>query len=253
MAGAAGALHEMFVMVMLASVALHVAGALKHVFVDRDGTLARMWFGPAEAGNGQPHGHSLAAPLLALGVFAAVLVGGAASGELSPRDRRPDAAPALAEVTSDWTVTEGTLGITTTQFGSEVNGQFADWTAAIAFDPDTGTGTTEVTIAIGTLTLGSVTAQALGADYLDAEGHPTALFTAEISEESGGYVAAGELTIKGITLPLDLPFTLEIDGDTATMSGRAQLDRRDYEVGLDQDEANLGFPVFVVIDLVATR
>lgn len=38
----AGTTHEVLAYAMIALVALHVAGALKHHFVDRDGTLARM-------------------------------------------------------------------------------------------------------------------------------------------------------------------------------------------------------------------
>ncbi len=34
--------HEVFVYTMVGLVGLHVAGALKHYFIDRDGTLARM-------------------------------------------------------------------------------------------------------------------------------------------------------------------------------------------------------------------
>jgi cytochrome b561 len=36
-------LHEALAIALLALVGLHVAGALKHHFVDRDGLLARMW------------------------------------------------------------------------------------------------------------------------------------------------------------------------------------------------------------------
>ena len=38
--------HEALVWVMVVLVVLHVAGALKHLLVDRDRTFRRMWFGP---------------------------------------------------------------------------------------------------------------------------------------------------------------------------------------------------------------
>ena len=57
------------------------------------------------------------------------------------------------------------MSISVVQFGSDVTGSFADWTAAIAFN-ETATdgkhGEVEATIAITSLTLGSVTDQALG-------------------------------------------------------------------------------------------
>jgi cytochrome b561 len=33
--------------ILLVLVAVHVAGALKHLLIDRDGTFKRMWFKPA--------------------------------------------------------------------------------------------------------------------------------------------------------------------------------------------------------------
>jgi len=37
--------HELLGYAMLALLAAHVAGAIKHQFLDRDGLMARMWFG----------------------------------------------------------------------------------------------------------------------------------------------------------------------------------------------------------------
>lgn len=43
------AVHEALANVMLALIGLHVAGALKHQFADRDGAMKRMWFGKGQA------------------------------------------------------------------------------------------------------------------------------------------------------------------------------------------------------------
>jgi polyisoprenoid-binding protein YceI len=72
--------------------------------------------------------------------------------------------------------------------GSDVSGRFGDWTAAIAFDPDSGAGEVTVTIAIPSLTLGSVTDQAMQPAFFNAEAHPTATFTAEIRPEGDAYM-----------------------------------------------------------------
>src|SRR5690606_944913 len=49
-----GVAHGLFVWVLLASLTLHIAGAVKHVLIDRDVTLARMVKGtPSMAG--EPH------------------------------------------------------------------------------------------------------------------------------------------------------------------------------------------------------
>jgi len=55
-------------------------------------------------------------------------------------------------------------------------------------------------------------------------------------------------------VPVTLPFTLQIDGDTATMEGSITLDRRDFAIGDSMnDETNLAFAVDVAVRLTATR
>ncbi|TNF64987.1 MAG: YceI family protein, partial [Rhodobacteraceae bacterium] len=164
----------------------------------------------------------------------------------------------LAAVASDWRVAEGTLGIAVTQLGSRVEGGFADWTAAIAFEPrDTPgpAGNVEVTIAIGSLSLGSVTSQALGADFFDAAAFPTATFTATILTTETGHVAEGVLTIRDQSLPVSLPFDLTIDGDTARMSGSTSVNRMDFGIGATAQptEQNVGFAVEISVALTAER
>jgi len=62
------------------------------------------------------------------------------------------------------------------------------------------------------------------------------------------------LTIKDQTMPVDLPFTLTLEGDTARMTGSTTLDRRNFVIGETvTDESTLAFNVTVKIDLTATR
>ena len=153
-------------------------------------------------------------------------------------------------------MTDGAIAITITQLGNPVAGQFDDWTAAISFDPEaTGVmGHVTATIAIGSLHLGSVSGQAMGEDFFAAETFPTATFDADITADGTTYVANGTLTVKGITVPVTLPFVLQLNGDTATMAGSLLLDRRDFQVGQSMaDATNLGFDVAVTINLSATR
>ena len=247
-----GAIHEVATKVLLGSFLLHVAGALKHHVIDRDATLRRML--PGRVAISVPAGHDSRAPVAAASVlWAAAIALGAVLGLGQGGDEAP-AAPALEAAVSDWTVDSGTLGISVLQFGSTVTGQFADWTAAIAFDPEaSGTlGHVTVQVAIASLTIGTVSDQARGADYLDAAGHPVAVFDADILRAGDGYAATGTLSLKGTTLPLTLPFTLELDGATAHAAGEVRLDRRAFGIGLD-DEGALGSGVTVSFDLTASR
>ena len=165
-AEAATTVHFLASRVLIVTILLHVAGALKHHLIDRDDTLRRMLprgrvdQSPSVA---QP-GHAL--PLvLASAVWLSILGAGAAPALMAPGGAT---APAASQSTAgNWQVEDGTLSLSITQMGNTVNGSFAAWTAEIAFADDPAqqvNGEVQVEIVISSLTLGSVTAQAMGAD-----------------------------------------------------------------------------------------
>ena len=250
----ASAIHEISATVLYIAIGLHVLGALKHALIDRDATLTRITRGAVAPANPVAH-RSLAAPGLAVLIWAGVI----GAGILLPPETEaaPASAPtetAAAPATGNWAVQSGTLSIAVQQMGSEVAGQFADWQADITYDEATRTGEVTVRIGVPTLTLGSVTDQALGADFFDAATHPVATYTAKIRPEGTGQIAEGTLDLRGATVPVTLPFTLTIDGDTATMTGTTTLDRRDFGMGATYtDESSVGFGVRVDVALTATR
>lgn len=251
--GIFGGLHWMFGKLMVASILLHIAGGLKHQFIDKDATLRRMWFTrrkmPIVGAHISKSGPRIVAAL------AFVAAAGAAYGlGFFERHEANVQAKALEDIASDWVVLDGDITIVITQFGSEVTGTFADWTSEISFDPAPADlmGSVTTTVAIGSLTLGSVSANAMGADYFDLETHPTAIFTADIKPDGDSFVADGTLMIKGISVAVKMPFDLILEGETATMTGAILLNRQDFKVGESQtDEGTLGFTVAVAIDLTA--
>ncbi len=250
-------LHIIFERVLVVAFFLHLAGALKHHVIDRDDTLRRMLPGITDPGALPEHRKSPVPIIAATGAFIAALGIGAGMGLFAHEDGLP-ATPQLAAVETGWEVQDGTLGITVRQLGSDVTGQFADWTAAINFSEDADAegkhGDVEVTVATGSLTIGSVTAQALGADFLDATGFATATYTADIFADGDTYIARGTLKIKDREAPVFLPFTLQIEGDTATMQGQTAVQRLDFGVGTTQpDESSLGFEVAIDVALTANR
>jgi cytochrome b561/polyisoprenoid-binding protein YceI len=258
LAAATAGLHWVLGKVLVVSLLLHIAGAVKHKIVDKDATLRRMITGAPDLAPLPPARHSFL-PLgaaMALWVIALSAAGafglyaGKASGTVPP-------AAQLEEVTSDWTVQSGTITLAVTQFGSTVQGSFADWTADITFQPDMisgPSGAVEVKIAIPSLTLGSVTDQAMGPDYFDATQFGTATFRADLITGVDGFMAEGTLTIKDRTVPLSLPFRLSTLGEEAKMSAEITLDRRSFGIGDNMaDESALGFEVGVTLALTATR
>ncbi|MEM1234439.1 MAG: cytochrome b/b6 domain-containing protein [Pseudomonadota bacterium] len=245
--------HKFFERVMVASLLLHIAGALKHHFVDKDATLRRMWFGQGfTLPKLTPTAHTATPAISALVIFAAV--GTAAA--LQPVGRGALDTPALEDVASDWRVLDGQIEISVEQFGAVVTGTFADWTAAIDFDPNAEgdtKGSADVTIAIGSLTLGSVTNDALSADFFNVDAFPTATVTGDIVAVDDAYELRGSITIKGSEVPLTLPFDLTLEGDVADASGAVELQRLDFNVGESMPTgSDVGLAVGVSINLTAT-
>ncbi|SFB83887.1 cytochrome b/b6 domain-containing protein [Tropicimonas isoalkanivorans] len=250
-------LHLVFVLLLVATLGLHVAGALKHHLFDRDATLRRMLFGTRAPG--QPDAEAPRVTAVAAVAVALVAIGLGAAAGLYEGETDAQETQALAAVESGWEVQEGTLAITVSQMGADVTGAFADWTASIDFTEEAVAGkhgTAEVTIAIGSLTLGSVTDKAMGPEYFDAGSFPTATFRADLlpADGEGQYLADGVLSLRGADVPVQMPFTLDISGDTAEMTATVTLDRRDFHIGDTQTDAKtLGFDVVVDIALTAQR
>lgn len=251
-----GGLHWVFGKVMVVSLLLHIAGALKHHFIDKDATLRRMINGAPELHHLPATAHGRSSLVAALAIWAAVLTGAGIFGLYTPKAGTVEAA-ALSDVASDWIVQDGTIAIGVTQFGSVVEGQFADWTADITFDPEVQNGISgqvEVIIAIGSLTLGSVTDQAMGPDFFDAAQYETAIFNADIITGIDGFIAEGTLTIKDVSTPVSMPFNLSRAEDDANVQAQLTLDRMAFGIGASMpDESSLAFAVNVTIDLTATR
>ena len=275
LAEAAGAVHWLFTKVLAASVLLHVAGALKHHYLDRDDTLRRMLPGtriaePPGAHAGMPTGgqmrgarfaHAGATVAFAVAILALAtapaLLGRDAPAQIGQAGAERPASATAGTAGPSWRVEQGRLGFDVTQMGSTVSGSFADWSARITYDPQApaeNRGAVEVRIGIDSLSLGSVTRQAKGSDFLDVENHPTSRFVATIRETDEGYIAEGVLALAGAEVPLRLPFTLLRDGDRAAAEGVVRVDRRDFGIGESHpDESAVGFGVDILFALEAVR
>lgn len=249
-------LHHLGICVLVGSLVLHISGALKHHVVDGDATLRRILPGRVEAQTPAAQPGETLPVLTAVLAWIAVLIMGGALSIISPDAAEQNAA--LETVDSQWQVTDGALEIAVLQLGSVVNGGFTDWTAAIDYaetpDDEGHHGAVRVTINIASLTLGSVTDQAKGADYFDLETFPTATFEANILSTETGKIAKGALTIKDQSVPVEMPFELTIEGEQANASGSLSVDRRDFLIGVGTlDEGSLGFGVDIAFQLNAIR
>ena len=257
LSGVFAGLHIVTKWVLIGAIGFHVAGALKHHIIDRDATLRRMLPGRPDLPPLLATDRAKSPLVAALAIWAAAIGIGAATGSYEGHAAIIPEAAALEEVETDWVVQDGALSIAVTQLGSTVNGRFADWTAAITFEPrDTlgPAGSVEVTVSIGSLTLGSVTGQALGAEFFAAETFPTATLSGEILRTETGYIVQGPLTIRDQSVPVTMPFSVEIADGVATASGGLGVNRLDFGVGVAYpDESSVGFGVEITFELTATR
>lgn len=233
--------HDLLAKLTLALLALHVAGALKHEFSAEQGVLKRMIpgvFGKADKPQAPGRG-ALTAFGTALGAF--IIIAGAAPllGALAGTG---GAVAANSDVAPNWAVNAdaSSISFSGTHDGNAYSGSFGNWDAAIRFDPDApGDAVVNVTVSMAS----AEASQKLYSDSLPApewfntSAFPTA--TVEIVDiaaaSDGSYTSTARLTLKEQTVAAPFPFTLAIDGDTASMRGEAVFQRKPLDLGQSSD------------------
>lgn len=165
--------------------------------------------------------------------------------------------PAFAD---SWTVAKdkSSLSFEVVQGEGTVSGSFSSWDAAIDFDPASPEqARIKATIETGSASTGSAQFDGMlpGSDFFDAAGFPEAVFQSDKVTALGGdaYRAEGTLTIRDISQPVTLDFTLTITGDTAVADGTATVSRTAHKVGASIATSTLADAVKVKLDLTATR
>jgi polyisoprenoid-binding protein YceI len=148
----------------------------------------------------------------------------------SPAAEPTDAAPRPWQVLAG-----GTLGFTATMNGSDIAGQFEDWSADIDFDPDAlAQSRLVVRVSLGSARTGDAQRDQMlsGPDFFGSAG-PAAFFRSTRIRKQGAerFSAAGTLTMNGKSRPVTLAFNLRIAGDKATVTGSTRLDRTAFGIG----------------------
>lgn len=248
--------HMVLAYTMGALMLAHVAAALKHQFISRDGLLMRMI-----PGSGLPVA-SAARPVVGIVAFtlgATLIAGGIVAGRANAPETTIEAA---TQSLGDWQVdaANSTLGFVVEFSGKPVDGGFAQWTADITFEPDQlEQSRAEIVVQTASVTINdsNLNGQAAGSDGFASDDHPDAVFVSEdfAQNPDGGYLANGTLTIRGISVPLTLNFTFEETDGVAQVAGSGDVDRLAFGIGQSNasNEGWLKFPVEIVFDLTASR
>jgi cytochrome b561/polyisoprenoid-binding protein YceI len=229
--------HGVLANVLLVLIGGHIAAVLRHAIILKDGAFSRMLprFGGASS--------SLRVSLL-------LLCAAALSFAASTRARA-----------SEWSVDPQKSSITFEANGSGyiAKGSFSQFKAEIEFDPDLPAETSvKVLLNMASAATGTsdVDAALNDAEYFNPKQFPTAQFAARGAEPAGDgkYVLNGHLTLKGITKPISLPFSIDITSGSATVTAEAKINRLDFGVG-PESVAGLAIDkdVKLTINLTAVR
>ena len=169
--------------------------------------------------------------------------------------------PVSAGAATSWEIVhdESRLGFEATQQGGEFEGQFEDFSAEMRFSPDDlATSGFDVRIRMASVDTGSSQRDSSLPDaaWFNIEAFPEASYvTREIRATADGYEAVGDLTIRGNTHEVILPFTWQSDGERAEMDARVTIDRTRFGIGQGdwRDPQVAGHAVSVVVDLTLQR
>ena len=284
--------HTKLVLVLYGLFALHLAGALKHQWLDHDSDIGRMapgvrpgriadprlimialgalgavsvalWWQPAVTLPARP----IAAARPATPPLASVTPPQATTPATleAPAPALPTpipaaaaaAAPAGATVPVSWAIQPGsTLHWETTWSGQPIDGGFTHFDGTILFAPN-ALDASHVALIIDLSSVFSGDAQRdetlRSADWFATGASKTATFTANKFRKSAGhFVADGQLRLKGVTLPVPVTFTLTITGNVATMHGTAAVDRTAFKIGEGDFAATTDIPAAVALDIAVT-
>lgn len=269
--------HGSLAWVIIGLLVLHVAGALRHQIVDRDGLIARMapglfgrTAGPPDNGHGLVWAIGAAALVLAIAIvpnLAATAPAAVNAG--SETGEGPVFPPDVASPAPYWAVdpAQSSIKFRFTYVDRPYEGSFQKWDATIQFDPDKPEDA-RIRVVVPTASILTPEADFNDAlpqgDWFDVARYPEAVFEVRqgvFKDSETEYEATGLLRVKDAApYPVRLPFTLNIEGDTARMHGETTLQRLALDIGGDMatsedagEDQWAGDDVVVVIDVVATR
>jgi polyisoprenoid-binding protein YceI len=136
----------------------------------------------------------------------------------------------------NWAVTSSKIGFTTTMMGADVIGTFSGLTAIVKFDPKSLAGAS----ISGSVPSSTV---ATGIDLRDKHLREKEEFfnstkfpkieikSLNVVAKGTGYEGGFNLTMRGVTRFVKIPFTFVQSGQTATLAGKVVINRKDWALG----------------------
>jgi polyisoprenoid-binding protein YceI len=154
--------------------------------------------------------------------------------------------PTLAQTT--WKPNKASVSFTIRNAGFNVDGSFGGFAGTLLFDPATPEKS-KLSASVETVSINTGNGTRDGhlrkPEYFDVAAHPRITLTSVSIEKKGAneYSGVFDLTLKGITRRVTIPFTFTQTGKTGQFTGNFTINRLDYKVGksnfLMSDEVKL--------------
>lgn len=168
----------------------------------------------------------------------------------------------LPAMSAQWVANQdsGKLTFTWYEASSNFEGQFTVFNSEMSFDEnDLNSFSLHTRVETGSARTGEKESESMlpEKDLFFSKMFPDSNFVAKqiVATGSGEYTLQGELTLRDITMGLDIPVKIKTQGDKLSMSGGTTIIRIDFGVGegMFADEAYVKFPVDVNFDLTYTK
>lgn len=246
--------HHLIANGLLVALILHVAGVVKHHFIDRDQTLVRMWAGQSsellpsavkldEADRSSRHGKWVGIVLAGLAITIGMWTAGAhevqkafdlqKSGSNNPAQDASNTSQATFRSSIDNSV----LSIFATQGSSPFEAKFSRFEVVVTEAENQLPITIDVVIDSGSFESGASDRDKVvaGRDWLDFSTYPTTNWqTDSIERQDDGFSAEGKLTVRKVSAPVSIQFDYQVSAanpDNRTLAGSASFDRFALELG----------------------
>ena len=270
--------HEILGFIILGLIALHVGGAFKHYFIDRDQTFQRML--PALGAKKM----KLAAFVSVFTVVIVFALSAMIIYQSEIRDEKPaesygvsttdsdlqDPSQAVSQTDKDaqaqWSIIKekSRIGFSVPVYGKPFSGEFRNYSGTIIFDSD-NLDTSDVRFEVRIKSVESGSAERDGyiveEPWLDASDHPFATFQSTSFKQGGNkdFVIEGDLTLRGETRSIEMPFEFQRQFSDnrvlAKASGTFKINRDDFNIGQGPwaDGDTVGETVTFHVELTADK
>ncbi|MGB0849849.1 MAG: YceI family protein [Bacteroidia bacterium] len=141
----------------------------------------------------------------------------------------------VAFAATTWTPTTGSVNFHIKNAGITVDGSLKGLSASVKFDEnDLANSSIYAAVKVSTINtgIGKRDEHLKAEEYFNATKYPKIeMKSTSFKKTSKGYTGTFDVTIKGKTKSLSMPFTFTNDGETGKFKGKLKLDRTDFGVG----------------------